>query len=617
MTECGVLPIQRGIGFVYNEELRGRGVVTVIYFTITIVMFSGTRHRNNTALVFDGIIDTVCGKFTNNRVLGTAKTGALRVTALNHKVFNYTVEDKAVIKALTNQLLEVCNGNGSAFGVELYNNVAIVFFAVIICVRNVELDIIGGCFGDGVRTFICQIIDGAVGNDEGNRDSAYKNGNECYRNNNQNFGLRFFLLQLFLQHLLLLFSFLSTLGNFFTHSNTSFYGFFQNCNKKIPFCQGVCGICEIIYKWQGYDSKRKRKAVNGVKEIRWERIAAIFVSILAGSALIYVAFRYALPLLLPFLLAFVISLFIQPIASKIATRTHLSRGVCSVILLLLVFGLGGWGLWVGSVRLFASLGNLVERLLSEGGILDAMDTFAWWLEQIGARFGFVSQEERSAQSFYDSVMQMVGNMLSSFASRLPEIAASLFSALPNVLFFLVVSVVACFYFCTDGVQITQGFTKLLPQKWQSKLPYVRKSMRDVFYKYLKAYGILLLLTFALLLGGFWILGIEYAFLLAFLIALADFLPVIGVGTILIPWGIVMLLQKNYFLGFGLLILYLVISLVRQVAEPKVLGKSLGLHPLLTLFATYVGFSLFGLAGMLLAPIVALFVKRLLSSQITK
>ena len=103
-------------------------------------------------------------------------------------------------------------------------------------------------------------------------------------------------------------------------------------------------------------------------------------------------------------------------------------------------------------------------------------------------------------------------------------------------------------------------------------------------------------------------------MLAFLIALADLLPVIGVGTILIPWGIVMLLQKNFYLGFGLLILYLVISLIRQVAEPKVLGKSLGLHPLLTLFATYVGFSLFGLLGMILAPIVALVAKRLLSSQ---
>ena len=142
-------------------------------------------------------------------------------------------------------------------------------------------------------------------------------------------------------------------------------------------------------------------------------------------------------------------------------------------------------------------------------------------------------------------------------------------------------------------------------------------MRDIFRKYIKAYGILLALTFALLLIGFWILRIQYAFLLAFLIALADFLPVIGVGTILIPWGIVMLLQKNFYIGFGLLIVYLVISLVRQVAEPKVLGKSLGLHPLLTLFATYVGFSLFGIVGMIIAPVVVLLCKQLLGLQASR
>ena len=238
-----------------------------------------------------------------------------------------------------------------------------------------------------------------------------------------------------------------------------------------------------------------------------------------------------------------------------------------------------------------------------------------WAESIGARFGLLSQGEGNAQAFYEAVMQTVGNILSSIATRLPELAASLFSALPSALFFLIVSVVACFYFCTDGVSVTRGLCSLLPRQWQQKLPRIKENLRGVLRKYLKAYGLLLLLTFALLLVGFWILRVEYAFLLAFLIALADLLPVIGVGTILIPWGIVMLLQKQFYLGFGLLILYLTISLIRQVAEPKVLGKSLGLHPLLTLFATYVGFVLFGLLGMILAPVIALLAKRLLSCEI--
>lgn len=352
-----------------------------------------------------------------------------------------------------------------------------------------------------------------------------------------------------------------------------------------------------------------------MSEIRWERVAAILICVLAGGALLYLIFRYALPLLLPFLLAYAVAWMIRPVANKISKKTHLPRGLCSVVLLLVVFGLGGWGLWAGSVRLIAELGNLVERLLSDGGIFDAMDSLMLWAEKIGTRIGFLSMGEGNTQAFYDSIMQMVGNLLSSLASRLPDLAASLFSALPSVLFFLIVSVVACFYFCTDGVSITRSFGAFLPRRWKQKMPQIKENLRDVLKKYVKAYGILLLLTFALLLVGFWILQVEYAFLLAFLIALADLLPVIGVGTILIPWGIAMLLQKQFYLGFGLLILYLVISLVRQVAEPKVLGKSLGLHPLLTLFATYVGFTLFGLLGMILAPVAALLAKRLLSPQI--
>ena len=349
-----------------------------------------------------------------------------------------------------------------------------------------------------------------------------------------------------------------------------------------------------------------------MKEIRWERLAAIFICILAGGGVAYLFFRYAIPLLLPFLVAYVVSCLVRPTASKFASRTHLPKGLCAIVLLLLVFGFGGWGIWAGSVRLVTELGNLVERLISDGGILDAMDSLMLWVEEIGTRFGFLRGEEAGTQALYDAVTKTVGNMLSSVAARLPELAASLFSALPSILFFLVVSVVSCFYFCTDGVRISRDVSAFLPQKWRQKLPRIGQEMRNAFRGYLRAYGILLGMTFALLLVGFWTLRVEYAFLLAFLIALADLLPVIGVGTILIPWGIVMLLQKNFYAGFGLLILYLVISLIRQVAEPKVLGKSLGLHPLLTLFATYVGFSLFGIVGMILAPIVALLGKRLLS-----
>lgn len=127
-------------------------------------------------------------------------------------------------------------------------------------------------------------------------------------------------------------------------------------------------------------------------------------------------------------------------------------------------------------------------------------------------------------------------------------------------------------------------------------------------RYLRAYFLLFLLTFAELLIGFMILGTGYAFLLAFMTALLDALPVLGVGTILLPYAIFSFMAGDRSLGFGLLILYGVITLVRQFVEPHLVGKSLGLHPILMLMAFYVGFRLFGVAGIFLGPAAALILK---------
>lgn len=349
-----------------------------------------------------------------------------------------------------------------------------------------------------------------------------------------------------------------------------------------------------------------------MRTVQWERLAAILVSVLSGAVLGYLLLRHSLPLLLPFLVAFGVSLMIRPAAKKLSLRLHLPRGLCAAVLLLSVFGFGGWGLWAATVRLLSELGSLVERLMSEGGFFDTMDSFMLWVEQIGIRWGIPSLKEGDArQTIYGALMQMAGDLLTSMASRLPDIAAALFAAIPAGLLFLLVSVIACFYFCTDGDRITKAIIGILPRTWQQHMLAARGGARDFARKYIRAYAALLGLTFLLLFVGFLVLGVDYAFLLALLTAIVDMLPVLGVGTVLIPWAIVMLVQKEFYLGFGLLILYLAVTLVHQIAEPKLLGKTLGLHPLFTLFATYVGFSLFGLTGMLLAPLVALLIKKLI------
>ena len=135
----------------------------------------------------------------------------------------------------------------------------------------------------------------------------------------------------------------------------------------------------------------------------------------------------------------------------------------------------------------------------------------------------------------------------------------------------------------------------------------------VVTKYIKAYLILLLITFAQLYVGFLIVRFDNAFVLALIVALVDTLPILGAATVLVPWGIIVLLGGNYFLGIVLLALALITYLTRQFAEPKILSKQMNVHPLFALITMYAGLKLAGLGGMIIGPFLAFIIKTLYES----
>ena len=341
--------------------------------------------------------------------------------------------------------------------------------------------------------------------------------------------------------------------------------------------------------------------------MRWTVVLAFVV--LAG-AVGYVAARYLLPLLLPFLIAWLLSLLVVPAARRIAERMHVSQRICATMLLTLQFVLLGFLLWGCVRRLTKEVQALFEAMMTRYGSLDAM--LAAWdasLENMLASLGWMKEGMR--ESISTALYRGISAVLSGLLSRLPEWMGALLSAVPSVFLGALVTVVASFYFCLDPEGVSRGLTACLPLRIRRRIPAFHERIRRISWRYLRAYLILLVLTLTILFVGFLCLRIPYAFLLACLIALLDMLPVLGVGTVLFPWAGVLLLQKSYYRGFGLLILYCVAVLTRQIAEPRLIGKSLGLHPLLTVFATYVGFSLFGVIGMLLAPFFALLARVLL------
>ena len=349
-----------------------------------------------------------------------------------------------------------------------------------------------------------------------------------------------------------------------------------------------------------------------MEKMTWERRASILFCLFGAGVIALLLWKYLLPVVLPFLVAWLISLLIRPLSQRLASRLRVPQKLCAAVLLTLF--LAGIILLLGFAlrRLMGELSQLLGRLMENEGqiplVNDSFDLFEFLMARLGIEPESGSRYALFREKFYDMVTDMTSHLMETLGEALPSFAARLISSFPSLFFMILITVIAGFYFCMDGTRIGEGLIALLPRSVRARIPAWKERTKQISWRYVKVYLLLLLLTFGELLIGFLILGVDYAFLLAGIIAVLDMLPVLGVGTVLIPWALVTLLQKNFYLGFGLVILYFVMLILRQIVEPKLLGKSLGLHPLVALFAGYAGWRLFGFLGMILGPVLALLIK---------
>jgi predicted PurR-regulated permease PerM len=167
-------------------------------------------------------------------------------------------------------------------------------------------------------------------------------------------------------------------------------------------------------------------------------------------------------------------------------------------------------------------------------------------------------------------------------------------------------IVSSFYMVFDYEGIARWFTASIPDKYLAIFFEIKDFCENRLLKILGSYITIMAVTFAELFLGFSIIGISNSGMWAFIISLLDILPILGVGTVLIPWGISSIITGRFFLGIALLILYLIITVVRNFVEPKLVGTNLGLHPLATLISMIVGLRLFGFVGMFGLPLALSF-----------
>ena len=198
-----------------------------------------------------------------------------------------------------------------------------------------------------------------------------------------------------------------------------------------------------------------------------------------------------------------------------------------------------------------------------------------------------------------SISKGAVSVISDFATRIPNMVISFFFA-----------IISSFFISADYTHITSFIARQLPPKQRNIMFAIRHYISDTIMSFIIAYGKLMSLTFIELSIGLHFIGVENALVIAFIIAVFDVLPVLGTGGIMIPWILFSFINSQPKLAIGLLIIYLVVTIIRNIVEPKIVGKQIGLHPLLMLLCMYLGVKLFGFLGLFIMPFLILIIQNL-------
>lgn len=324
----------------------------------------------------------------------------------------------------------------------------------------------------------------------------------------------------------------------------------------------------------------------------------------AAVGLIWLSIRFLLPIGLPFLLGLWLALAAEPMVRLLSGKLHFPRWAASALSVTLVFLLSATILALFFGFLMRQLPRLQDVLPQlEAAVSQGLALLRQWLRSIAQRLpgSFGSAIDR----IMDDSPAAGGQFTQHALENLPQLLTKLAGRLSSGLFGLLTGIISGYMISGRLPGIKESLQKCLPGVWRERYLPAIKSMRKALGGWLLAQLKLAAVAFVLLLTGFWIIGIPNSLALSALITLVDAFPVLGVGTVLIPWSLICLLQENIAQGIGLLALYAVIWLIRSVLEPRLVGKGLGLDPLLTLISIYAGWQLLGIAGMLLAPIITM------------
>ncbi len=309
----------------------------------------------------------------------------------------------------------------------------------------------------------------------------------------------------------------------------------------------------------------------------------------------YFVFKYMLRFLLPFIISFILVYSLQKPSCLIAKRFNLKQKTVSVILVLLFYVLI-------FTLVFLLLFLMIRRFERNSVITSLISLASDATENLFSMFGkFVKHLPESAVAYFNSFAEELptkfGGFLTNGASR---VVSGMVSSVPELLFSLIITVVSSCYFANEYEPLKNFFLSVLPSSRVNFIISVKKVINENVIKIIKGYFLISAIVFSACSLGFLFLGQKNAVLIAAAVTIVDILPVLGVGTVLIPWCVIEFIKGNIFFGAGLIIIYLCSLGIHHILEPRFVGKNVGIPPFISLVFMFVLLKLFGFFGMITA-----------------
>lgn len=329
--------------------------------------------------------------------------------------------------------------------------------------------------------------------------------------------------------------------------------------------------------------------------------------ILCFLALGYLALYYLTDLLLPFIIALTLAYLIEPAVQLLQKKAKFNRNMAVVTAILVVISLISMLITFLVLKLYSevvSLSSVLPHYYNKFNV-EIMDSLSK-LESLYLQLPPPAVE--IIQNNISKIYNVFDSLLRAFLVPL--------TALPSFITILIISAVATYFISKDREIIYRFCWGLLPKNWQEQ---THKTMNEVvlaIINFIKAQAILVSITTCIATVGLFTIGIKYALLIGILAGAFDFLPVIGPSTIFIPWIFYnVLIVANYSLAIKIAIIYLAIMFIRQISEPKIVGQAIGIHPLASLMAMYVGIKLVGVTGIIIGPLTLVTLKALIKTGV--